>query len=140
MSFCQVATRDQFEALRKENDSMREQLAEMNQMMDDIVKVRKAVIERKLIDMDGPEDQGVIVQIRQELLNLKDSDMEISSLTTLRDNMRRFKEFMERVDSVGFNVPLGKGYQYEPEADIDEIKNLKRLKDLLSKLDLTRKL
>lgn len=133
MSFCQKTTRDQFEALRKENDSMREQLAEMNQMMEDIVKVRKAVIERKLVEMEAPEEQGVIVQIRQELLNLKDADMEASSLTTLRENMRRFKDFMERVDSVSFNTPLGKGYQFEPDADIDEIKNLKRLKDLISR-------
>lgn len=133
MSFCQSSTREQFEALRKENDSMREQLAEMNQMMDDIVKVRKAVIEQKLVELDKPEEQGIIVQIRQELLNLKDTDMELSSLTTLRENMRRFKDFMEKVDSVGFNVPLGKSYQYEPETEIDEIKNLKRLKDLLSR-------
>lgn len=132
MSFCQSSTRDQFEAMRKENDSMREQLSEMNQMMDDIVKVRKAVIEQKLIEMDKPEEQGIIVQIRQELLNLKDTDMELSSLTTLRENMKRFKEFMDKVDSVGLNVALNKGYQYEQDADIDEIKNLKRLKDLLS--------
>ena len=140
MSFCQSATREQFEALRKENDSMREQLADMNQMMDDIVKVRKAVIEQKLIEMDRPEEQGIIVQIRQELLNLKETDMELSSLTTLRENMRRFKEFMEKVDSVGLNAPIGRGFHYEPEADIDEIKNLKRLKDLLSRVQMTRKL
>lgn len=111
---------------------MREQLAEMNQMMDDIVKIRKAVIEQKLVEIDRQDEQGIIVQIRQELLNLKDSDMEISSLTTLRENMKRFKEFMEKVDSVGFGTPLGKSFQFEQEADIDEIKNLKRLKDLLS--------
>lgn len=113
---------------------MREQLAEMNQMMEEIVKVRKAIIEHKLVEMEAPEEQGMIVQIRQELLNLKDSDMEASSLNTLRENMRRFKDFMERVDSVSFNTPLGKGYQFESDADIDEIKNLKRLKDLISTL------
>ena len=132
MSFCQLATREQFEALRKENDSMREQLAEMNQMMDDIVKVRKAIIERKLIDSDQSEETSIIVQIRQELMNLRDSDMEISSIATLKENMRKFKEFMERVDSFNFGTPIGKSYQYESDADIDEIKNLRRLKDLIS--------
>ena len=41
---------------------------------------------------------------------------------------------------VGLTTPIGKSYHYEPEADIDEIKNLKRLKDLISRKRLTRKL
>lgn len=133
MNFCNETTREQFNALRKENDSMREQLNELNMMMDEIVKVRKAVVERKLLDSD-PQDNKVMIQIKQELLNLKEGDLEISSLKAMKENMRRFRDFMDKIDSLNFNMQLDKAYQFSPESDIDEIKNIKKLKDLISRL------
>jgi len=133
MNFCNETTREQFNALRKENDSMREQLNELNLMMDEIVKVRKAVVERKLLDSD-PQDNKVMIQIKQELLNLKEGDLEISSLKAMKENMRRFRDFMDKIDSLNFNMQLDKAYQFSPESDIDEIKNIKKLKDLISRL------
>ena len=50
MTFCNEKTREEFDIIRKENDTLREQLSEVNQMMDEIVKVRKSVLERKIND------------------------------------------------------------------------------------------
>lgn len=139
MSFCNDTTRDQFNSLRKENDHMREQLSEINQMMGEIIKVRKAVVERRLYDQEGQENK-VMVQIRQELLNLRESDLEVSGLQAIKENMKRFRDYMDKIDSANFGIPLEKAYQFSPEADIDEIKNIKKLKDLISRQQLTRKL
>lgn len=132
MSFCNEKTREEFEALKKENESMREQLAEVNQMMDEIVKVRKSVLERRIQDSEHI-DNKIMVQIKNELLNLKEADLESSSLAVLKDNMRKFREFIDKIDSANFNLPLDKAYQFNPDADIDEIKALKKLKDLVSR-------
>lgn len=139
MSFCQASTRDQFETLRQENDNMRQQLADLNQMMDDIVRVRKSVMDKKLVEFEASSEDntGVIGQIKKELLNLRNSDLELSSITLLRDNMRKFKDFMGKVDSLNFGMPVdnGNSFQFNPEAtEIDEVKNIKKLKDLISKL------
>jgi hypothetical protein len=139
MSFCQASTRDQFETLRQENDNMRQQLADLNQMMDDIVRVRKSVMDKKLVEFEASSEDntGVIGQIKKELLNLRNSDLELSSITLLRDNMRKFKDFMDKVDSLNFGMPVdnGNSFQFNPEAtEIDEVKNIKKLKDLISKL------
>lgn len=139
MSFCQASTRDQFETLRQENDNMRQQLADLNQMMDDIVRVRKSVMDKKLVEFEASSEDntGVIGHIKKELLNLRNSDLELSSITLLRDNMRKFKDFMDKVDSLNFGMPVdnGNSFQFNPEAtEIDEVKNIKKLKDLISKL------
>lgn len=131
ISFCNETTRDQFNALRKENEHMREQLTEINQMMEEIIKVRKAVVERRLYDNDGQENK-VMVQIRQELLNLREGDLEVTGLQAIKENMRRFRDYMDKVDSATFGLPLDKAYQFSPDSDIDEIKNIKKLKDLIS--------
>ena len=51
-----------------------------------------------------------MVQIKNELLNLKEADLESSSLAVLKDNMRIFKDFIDKVDSVNFGLPLDKAY------------------------------
>ena len=130
MSFCCESTREEFDGLRKENESLRLQLGEINQMMEEIIKVRRAVIERKLGENETPENKYMI-QVKNELLNLKESDMEGSSLLALKQNMKRFKEFVDKVDSANFNLPLDKAYQFKPDADVDEIKNITKLKDLI---------
>jgi hypothetical protein len=139
MSFCNETTREQFNSLRKENDHMRDQLAEINQMMDEIIKVRKAVVERRLFDQDGQENK-VMVQIRQELLNLRENDLEVTGLRAIKENMRRFRDYMDKIDSVNLGVPIEKAYQFSPDADIDEIKNIKKLKDLISNLLFMQKI
>ena len=40
---------------------------------------------------------------------------------------------MDKVDSHKFKMPIDQAYQFEADADIDEIKNVSKLKDLLSK-------
>ncbi len=110
---------------------MREQLAEVNVMMDEIVKVRKSVLERKIQEGEQSGNQ-ILIQIKNELLNLKESDLESSSLAVLKDNMRKFRDFIDKIDSANFNLPLDKAYQFNADADIDEIKSLKKLKDLVS--------
>lgn len=132
LSFCNEKTREEFDNLRRENEAMREQLAEVNTMMDEIVKVRKCVLEGKLSESEH-HDNKVMIQIKNELLNLKEADLESSSLAILKENMRKFREFIDKVDSANFNLPLDKAYQFDPDADVDEIKSLKKLKDLVSK-------
>lgn len=131
MSFCNEKTREEFDNLRRENESMREQLADVNVMMEEIVKVRKSVLERKIQEGEHSGNQ-ILVQIKNELLNLKGADLESSSLAVLKDNMRKFRDFIDKIDSANFNMPLDKAYQFNPDADIDEIKSLKKLKDLIS--------
>lgn len=131
MSFCNEKTREEFDIIRKENDTLREQLSEVNLMMDEIVKVRKSILERKINDNEQYDNQ-IMVQIKNELLNLKESDLESSSLAVLKDNMRKFRDFIDKVDSANFGLPLDKAYQFNPDSEIDEIKSLKRLKDLVS--------
>lgn len=142
MSFCQASTREQFEALRNENDAMRQQLADINTMMEDIVRVRKAVMDKKLVEFEANQEEssGVICQIKKELLNLRNSDIELSSLSQLRDNMRKFKDFMDKVDSINFGMPSDQGasFQFNPEhSEVEEVKNIIKLKDLLCKLLVT---
>lgn len=131
MSFCNDATREEFTTLRRENDAMREQLYELNQMMTDIVKVRKSIIEAKIQDADESSPNSILTSVRQELFNLKEGDMEQVSLAILKDNMKKFREFIDKVDSTVLGFPIDKAYQFHSDADIDEIKAVKRLKDLL---------
>jgi hypothetical protein len=131
MSFCNDATREEFMTLKRENDAMREQLTELNQMMTEIVRVRKSIIEAKVQDTEESGSSSILTSIRQELLSLKEGDMEQVSLTILRENMKRFREFIDKVDSTVLGFPVDKAYQFNSDADIDEIKAVKRLKDLL---------
>lgn len=131
MSFCNEATREEFSTLRRENDAMREQLAELNQMMTEIVKVRKSIIEARMQDNDDAGASSILTSIRQELLSLKEGDMEQVSLAILRENMKKFREFIDKVDSTVLGFPVDKAYQFQSDADIDEIKTIKQLKDLL---------
>ncbi len=40
---------------------------------------------------------------------------------------------MDKVDSHKFKLPIEHAYQFEADADVDEIKNMGKLKDMLSK-------
>lgn len=111
---------------------MRGQLLEFGNMMEEIVKVRKAVLERKLVEAETG-DSKFLIEIKAELLNLKDTDLQASSLEAIKENMKKFREFIDKVDSANFSLPIEKAYQFYPDADIDEVKNIRKLKDLLSK-------
>lgn len=119
---------------------MKQQLADLNQMMEEIVRVRKAVMDKKLIEFEtsAEENPGVFSQIKKELLNLRNAGIEMSSITLLRDNMKKFKDFMDKVDSMNFGTSVDEGFQFNPETTgIEEIKNINKLKDLMSRLGLT---
>lgn len=51
----------------------------------------------------------------------------------VKENVQRFKRFMDKVDSHKFKLPIDQAYQFEADADVDEIKNMGKLKDMLSK-------
>ena len=131
MNFCNETTREEFEGLKKENELLREHLAEFSGMMEEVVKVRKSVLERRLSEPEAGESK-FLVGIRNELYSLTEADMHQSGLSGLKDNIKRFREVMDKIDSANFGLPLDKAYQFSPGADIDEIKNLKKLKDLVS--------
>ena len=48
--------------------------------------------------------------------------------------MKRFRNFMDKIDSHKFKMSLDNEFEADENRDIDEIKDIKRLKDLLSKL------
>lgn len=133
MNFCNQNTLEEFESLRRENEGLRSQLSEFSSMMEEIVKVRKSILERKLADGEG-SDNKYMIQLKSELFNLSEGDMGQAGLASMRENIKRFREFMNKIDSSNFNTPLDKAYQFDPDADVDEIKNLKKLKDLVSRI------
>ena len=139
MSFCNSKTREEFDKLKSENEHMREYLSELHSMLNEIIKVRKSVIERKVADSDSFDNKHLL-QVKNELLGLKEADMEGTCMAAIRENLGRFREFMEKVDSAHFNTPLEKAYQFNADADIDEIKNIAKLKELISTHASPRKL
>lgn len=90
-------------------------------------------MQRRLIDCnDGNDDNTVVSKIRRELLNLRDSDVEIGSIEKLRDNMRKFKDFMEKTDGLSFGG-TDKGFQFDPEEEVEELKNVHKLREVMSR-------
>lgn len=114
---------------------MREQLFQLNQMMEEVVRVRKSIMDRRLVETEDGAGDGneIIFQIKKELMNLRDKDLDLSSITLLRDNMKRFKEFMERSDSFSLVPRPDQSYRFENDLEHEDLKNIKKLKDVLSR-------
>lgn len=137
MSFCNSKTREEFDKLKAENENMREYMSELHGMLHEIIKVRKSVIERKTGETDS-FDNKFLIQVKNEMLSLKEGDMDTTCMAAIKENLIRFRDFMEKVDSATFNTPLEKAYQFNSDADIDEIKNIAKLKELISKKRVTQ--
>jgi len=122
-----------FEKLRKDNHQLREALFELQSMMTEIVNIRKAVLERSLGGISY-EENHFLTELKQELFNASGITMGKSTLLELRENTKRFKSFMDKLDSFKFNINLDQSFGGEDDREIEDIKNIRRLKDLLSKL------
>ena len=59
--------------------------------------------------------------------------MTTNTLQEMKENMKRFRNFMDKIDSHKFKMSLDNEFEADENRDIDEIKDIKRLKDLLSK-------
>ena len=120
-----------FDSLKKENDVMRNSLAELQSMMVEIVKIRKSVCERTLGNLEMSESQ-FLTDLKKELFNLQSDPMTTGTLVEMRSNIKKFRTFMDKLDSFKFSVPLNQAYKFKYDSDIDEIKNINKLKELLS--------
>ena len=121
-----------FEKLKTENRDMRAALFDLQSMMTEIVNIRKAVMERSLGGIDY-EDSHFLTELKQELFRVSSQSMSTNTLVELRENMKRFRAFMDKIDSYKFRSSIDSNFKSQDDQDIDEIKNIKRLKDLLSK-------
>merc|ERR1712087_850527 len=53
------------------------------------------------------------------------------TINVVKENVQRFRKFMDKVDSHNFKIPCEKAFIFEADSDIDEIRNIGKLKDLL---------
>ena len=125
--------------LKGENRLMREALVEIQNSLNEIMKTRKDIMQNKYgseMQVEGEENEIIEgmddgqVELRKELLNLSVDHSKMEPLTVVKENVKRFKKFMDKLDSYTFKIPIEKAYQFEPDTDIDEIKTMNKLKDL----------
>lgn len=130
--------------LKSENRLMRESLHEIQNSMSEIMKTRTELLRVRFGDegkgesdeakMDtentGAQESG-LVELRKELLSLRLEDGKTETINVVKENVLRFKKFMDKVDSHNFKIPCEKAFIFEADSDIDEIRNIGKLKDLL---------
>lgn len=127
-----------FEKLKKENDLLRTSFMELQTMMVEIVKIRKSICEKTLGGVNLSDSQ-FLTDLKKELFNVQANPMSTGTLIEMRNNVKKFRNFMDKLDSFKFNVPLNQAYKFKYDSDIDEIKNINKLKDLLSKFFINSK-
>ena len=86
-----------FEKIKDENQILRTALRELQGMMKEVIKSRKEVIEKNLGDLELEEEDDV-TSIREELFNLKGVPLTTGTLIEVRENIKKFRQFMEDLD------------------------------------------
>jgi hypothetical protein len=118
-----------------ENEVLREALATIQKELNDIVVQRREMyIKRKKIEMgdeyrdEGEVTENNILQVKKDIFNMPVEPLGQQALDCLKENVRRFREFMKRMDV------LAKEFEddVENESDIDKIKCVKNMRALLS--------
>ena len=133
LKMCQRSEEYNFQKVQKENGILREALKELQNMMVEIVKVRKAIFERNTTDLRN-DDNHVLTEMKNELFNLQTQPLTTSTLEEMKENVKKFKVFMNKMDNEKFGVDLERAYLTdEGSTEIEEIKSMKKLKDLISK-------
>lgn len=115
---------------------MRESLMDIQTALSEIMKTRHELLisqfgENTEEAMDIENSTEPLIELRKELLNLSLDVTKNETLTIVKENVQRFRKFMDKLDSFNFKIPVEKAFQFEADADIDEIRNINKLKDLL---------
>ena len=140
MKMTQKAEKVTFKRLKTENSVLREAMKEYQSMIDEIVKLRKIQFERNNPQSENLQD-NVFIQLKSELFDLQAEPMSETTLKYLRENILKFKNFLNEMDRIrGFSVAGGREELEETgmlnsaevqQADIETIKNAKKLEDVL---------
>ena len=122
---------------------MRESLMEIQSSLSEIMKTRQELIKMRFgsdrqkgegdeaMDTETLLDSENLVELKKDLLNLNFDDSKIEPLNVVKENVERFKKFMDKIDTHNFKIPVDRAFIFEADADIDEIRSVGKLKDLI---------
>ena len=128
------ALESQLLALRAENSLFRDYSQKLNQSLADLVKVRKAVFERKTETKHIKINENhFFTELSKEMFALDHSKLADFCLPELSSNLAKFKYLMDLIDSFNFNIDLKKSVEFDPveELEIEQIKTISNLKETI---------
>jgi hypothetical protein len=98
--FTQNEYTEGFNNLQKENTLLREALRDLQTMISEVAEHRHQIVNkayRKDFDMQTPP---ILKELKAELFNLNGSSLSSSTLTEMRDNISKFKLYMQKLDTL----------------------------------------
>ena len=108
--------------------------ADLNQSIAELVKVRKAVFEKKAETKQMKVNENhFFTELRKEMFELDLSKLADFVLPELSCNVQKFRYLMDLIDSFNFNLDLKKSVEFDPveELEIEQIKTISNLKDTI---------
>lgn len=109
-NFTQENEQKSYDAVREENGLLRDALVDLQQMVVEVAEHRHQIVSSlydKQYEVDTP---AVLKELKSELFNLTGSSLGRRTLTEIRDNISKFKEYMAKLDNlsiIGTNPNLG---------------------------------
>lgn len=128
-----------FEKLKKENKLLRENLNEFQKLMIEIVNIRKVVFERNFGKLKDQSE--LLTELKKEVFSLGSSSISAVTLEEMKLNIKKFRDFMDRMDSLKLGIRLENYAKDDTQIEIEgieDIKNLKKLKELISNFFLLK--
>jgi len=120
--------------LRSENSLLKDYCSKLNQSIADLVKVRKAIFEKKIETKQMKINENhFFTELKKEMFSLDHTKLADFSLPELSSNLSKFKYLMDLIDSFNFNIDLKKSIEFDPveELEIEQIKTISNLKDTI---------
>jgi len=116
-----------FLKIKNENEILRKALKELQGMMTEVVETRRQMIEKNLGECDFDEENENISRIKEELFNIKGIPLSTNTLIEVRENIKKFRQFMEDLDV----IKLKNINQESALGQISEKQSLEQYSDLI---------
>lgn len=127
------------EKLLQENEYYKDSLMAIHRELLEIVSVRKELfMKRRRIETgeENPDDFELgkiqLFEFKRETLNLNLDPAGREAMECLRENITKFKEFMNKLDSITLNMNLDLQKPDSADLDIENIRCVRSMRNLLS--------
>lgn len=108
-----------FDRLKKENFMLRTALKELQNMMVDVVNMRKEISKQRLESVEFDEDLN-FRHVKDELFNIQGTPLSTNTLMDIRNNITKFKSFCQKFDEMKLKV-------FQNSENLSEFQNFSNL-------------